>query len=179
MVFALFLAIPIKATSLEKEKEIKIETSIDIQINTVSLQNNFVNLSMETPERNWFEEVTPINKDVLKGLQLRKINYPNVLQRSPLEKLKIQELIYKSLDKSKDKKEELIISKIREYIPEFSKQNALEYQDVLFIRFDNNYTHYYLKHEAQEIRLISFKEIYSPIEIKGSSISVSVEESYY
>ena len=77
-------------------------------------------------------------------------------------------------------KEELILSKIKNYLPEFSIENELKRENKrLYLDRQGNETHYFLKHNNKNIRLITFVTKDKPIENFKDKIQISVEEYYY
>lgn len=178
LVIALFASIPIKANSLEICKEkITLEKAFEFENQTISLQFNFVDLSMETSENKWFEEATPVKLDAYQKLMKR------TSEKDWLKSFEnnTQSFIQKATEDSQRKKEELILSKIKDHIPDFDPVKELERKEKrLYIEEQGNHTHYFLKDKGKDIRLITFITKEKPIDFNNDenfTSFISIEES--
>lgn len=169
-----FLAIT-PPNEIEKQP---IEFSIADPGNVISLEINFVNLSMDA-NKPIFEEVTPVDMDAYKLVKnrLSENEWLEIFNKKP------ESFAQKLVFDYKTKKDNLIISKIKEYIPDFDVLKEEKRTDKrLYIKEQGIHTHYFLKDKGKDIRLITFIKKENPVEFSNDenfTASISIEESWY
>ena len=78
------------------------------------------------------------------------------------------------------KKQALIVSKIKEFIPDFNLNAELHRKAPrLYSQIKGNKTSYFLKDTGTDIRLITFVKEESHIIFKENTVSISLTEDYY
>lgn len=167
-----------------------------IEIVKPDIAKNFVNLTMAVNDlttfsehqlnsKFYFDEATPIDKDVFKKLrpvsfELSKIN-TSITESNWLNDFRDkQHSIIQKLSKDHNKaKEELFVSRIKEFIPDFDITKPQKYKTRIFSSIENYETSYFLKEGKENIRLITFVKNPLPIKYEGNNLSFSFKETYY
>ena len=177
ILFSLMLVVNINAmvvSGTNHEDQTKTEHSSTLISKTSVTNTNFVYLSMGKEKFLKFEngtELTIKNSDeVFRGnSSFSKINEDFTKELS--------NHITSSILTQKD---ELIIQRIKHYLPDFNLEEELKRKQPRFYQATKgNETHFMLKHQSSEIRIITFINTPVDFEIKSDNCSASYSESYY
>jgi hypothetical protein len=189
-----------KPASKEKLEVHKTVLQLDCIAVVVLSNKNLVNLSMEnkysfnvskdTPFM--YTEAGPIDLDVLKLIKPRKRDTHIFTTKESKNSINwiedhyknhaalSTEFVSKFISELADKKQALIVSRIKEFIPDFNINTELQRDKPRFYsQINGNETHYFLKGEATDTRLITFINKQNPLEFSENRLSISVSESYY
>ena len=191
LVFALLFSIGMFAVN-----DATLDKLEKIEIVKPDISTNFVNLDMAVNDlttfsehqlnsKFYFNEATPIDKNAFKKLRpisfdLSKINTSFRESDWLNDFIDNRNSIIQKIEKDHNKaKEELFVSRIKEFIPDFDITKPEKYKTRIFSSTKNYETSYFLKEGKENIRLITFVKNPLPIKWDENKISFSVEESYY
>jgi hypothetical protein len=186
------------ATAASKEKLEVHKTSMQpVCISVAVISNkNVVNCSMAKKDHFNVAKDTPFNYteagvldlDILNLIKTKRIAAPIFTTKDCTDSTNwfadhyknSASLTSKFISEIADKKQALIVSRIKEFISDFNINTELKRDKPRFYtQINGNETHYFLKGETTDTRIITFINKENPLSFSKNTVSISISESYY